>query len=501
MLEDDLAEVRKFSAVLRTPLNFVERHPWLNFATHLTGMAGRPHLTAVQGLAAIQLPAATFALIDVLDDPAFPYRVDAAVALTRNPHPSALEPFIRALNDPDPQLRRTAARALATVAALTVERDVEIAAVRDKLVEVLATDPEPAVRVAAFHGLTKFATMQILERAFDAAVQDSDRLVRCGMLMVAAHLAYNGRPGRRTGYTRSIVWNGIDPNSTPTGLGVLARARYRHPYFSEIDQYSDCIDVNEASLSVLARIQNPRVKPVLMRLTDSPDSGLRATVTLGLGEYKGDAPFDAIVAALDDPVAGVRKAAIEALGVSVHPRAGAALAKVLIHGTLHEQLAAAYALEDPTDDGTIHVSVIPIFGGAASRDPSLPPRFGPTESEALVEAFGASDARVRQAAERALRTKPQNVERSLIAALSSKTEHARTRAARLLAEYESAESMALLLNTLESGRAPESEFAALALGLRGDASAREALLRAATSKRSALATAAADALSDLGTPF
>ncbi len=233
-LEFDLAAVREFSADLRTPLTPVERHPWLRPIAHLIGNVGAMHVAAIQGLAKIQVPAASFALIDVLEDQDFPYRPLVAVALARTPHPASLGPLSEVLNDPDPALRRTAARALGIVASRTVERDVQIDDVTQRLIEVLVVDSDPAVRVAAFHGLARYGTTSILERAFDVAVHDPDRLVQCGILTVAAHLALDGRLERHDVYSRALVGNVLDPGGDAALLGVRTRGRHIHRYLSDL---------------------------------------------------------------------------------------------------------------------------------------------------------------------------------------------------------------------------------------------------------------------------
>jgi HEAT repeat protein len=495
-LQFDLAAVRKFSADLRTPLTRIERHPWLRPIAHLIGNVGETHVAAIQGLSKLQIPAATFALIDVLEDPDFPYRPLVVEALARSPHPASLGPLSDALNDPDPALRRAAARALGIVAARTVERDIQIDHVTDRLIETLVVDSDPTVRVAAFHGLARFGPNDILERAFDVAVHDPDRLMQCGILTVAAHLALDGRPDRHNVYFGALVGNFLDPGGEAASLGVMTRARYIQRNFSNLDQEADCIDVHENALLVMARIKYPRAQPVLLELANTPDAGLRASVIRALAGYRDPAVYEAVAAALGDPISAVRMAAIAGLSESVHTQAGADISKVLASGPLYDRLAAAIILRDPEDEDseadetTMRGSAR--FGAQAQRE-----NWGAAESQALVSAFNDDDARVRQAAEEALKTKPENAEQALAQALSVETEHSWTRAARVLAKYSDPESFALLIEALDSGRSPESEAAALALGLRGDGRAREALTHATQSPRPELALAASNALLDL----
>ena len=106
--EKSLIQVREMTAVLRGPMLASERHPSLRLLSHLGTLHPQPHLAAIRSLAAAGVPAASYALIEVLGDPDFPYRVEAAEALRRNPQRPAVEPLIEALDDPDHNLRRVA---------------------------------------------------------------------------------------------------------------------------------------------------------------------------------------------------------------------------------------------------------------------------------------------------------------------------------------------------------------------------------------------------------
>jgi HEAT repeat protein len=95
-------------------------------------------------------------------------------------------------------------------------------------------------------------------------------------------------------------------------------------------------------------------------------------------------------------------------------------------------------------------------------------------------------------------TERRESEVALAAGLASPDVRVRIRSARVLARYRSPESLELLRESLRSGLSPESEVAALALGLRGDPDARIDLESASRLEHTPLAVAAIRALQDLG---
>ncbi len=94
----------------------------------------------------------------------------------------------------------------------------------------------------------------------------------------------------------------------------------------------------------------------------------------------------------------------------------------------------------------------------------------------------------------------REAELALVRGLGAPDPRVRVRSARVLSRYGSEESLRLLLASLDAGVEPAAESAALALGLRADARARETLQRAAAHPREDLAVAAIRALQDLRRP-
>jgi HEAT repeat protein len=503
--QHDLAVVRELTAELRKPLTWFERHPRFGFLAHLTSVDGEPHITAIETLKVIGRPAAVFALIEVLQDPEFPYRGRVAAALAETPHPSSVPPLMDALLDPDARLRRMAARALGRVVLLTDPNDVAREAVARILIESIKNDPEPAVRVAAFHAVINLNSETYLFEAFEYAANDSHRLMRCGLKPAAAYIAMHAEKPALTRLASRIAWNDLNPQVLPDTLGVLVRAHYRRKYFSIVDQVSDCVDVSLATLESLAYVQNKTVIPILLKAARARDPGLRSTAIEGLARYMDDETLEAVAEALDDPIWSVRWEAIRGLADSENPRAVEHLASVFQYGALSDRKSVATILGEPVssdDSGVDHKfkdarSGVDLNAGQSMPRRGIMARENPAVLDALVRAFADKAAPVRREAELALLEKPRIAEEALIEALASEMAHARIRAARMLAGYDSVKSRTLLLLALHSNRPPQNEAAALALGLRGDLSVRVDLERAALRDDVALRIAAIQALQDL----
>jgi hypothetical protein len=104
--------------------------------------------------------------------------------------------------------------------------------------------------------------------------------------------------------------------------------------------------------------------------------------------------------------------------------------------------------------------------------------------------------RIRVGLER-WRGEQREAEQALAHGLGAADRRIRTRSARILSRFTSENSLRLMVDILDARKSPSSESAALALGLRGDASTRGSLERAAGSDSEALSVAAIRALQDL----
>ncbi len=502
------------SAALGRPVGLAERHPALRLFAHVAAADPEIHLAAIRELATTGQPSAAFALIAVLEDPDFPHRPDAARALAVAPHRAAIGPLLAAMDDADPELRAQAALALGRIVFAHVAAVDAFDRVSERLGDALARDPSPAVRFAAFDALFAIGRWE----AFRLSARDGDPLVICERLRYRAYVAsLTGRPDALRA-VRSQARRILEARASDPAPSLPSRALDRWRYQGVVSESSPCPDTPVAAVHALDHLGDRSVAPLLAGLARSAsDPPLRAAAVLALRRRGGDAAFEAAVRALDDGRWSVRRSGIEALGELDEPRAQALLASRLALGSPLERQASALALAKI-----------------------------PARSAALVAAFGDPVVQVRVAAEEALLARPKQVERleealaedaageldvaaspvseesrverrretedslarwrseaaaagqALAAALSAPDERVRHRAARVLASYPGADSLALLLEALRGGQTPAATSAAFALGLRGDAAARPALERAAGAGEPGLALASRRALQDLG---
>jgi len=175
-----------------------------------------------------------------------------------------------------------------------------------------------------------------------------------------------------------------------------------------------------------------------------------------------------VLQALGDPVYAVRAKAID-LVAELGDRGGEVLGRLLRDGTTFERLRAATALRN-------------VRGQAA----------------ALVKALEDDDPQVRRAAKQALaaQQEPDSVP-ILIELLFARRIRLRIDAMLVLARYHGEESRKQLIQVLRSGDPPNAPLAAVALGLRAEPEAREALEMALNQPGFPDSIAAVHALQDL----
>jgi HEAT repeat protein len=529
MTEALAQRIDDLSVALRSPLLWSERYPGAALLTVWISGEAEPHRSAIRGLGGTRHPDAAYALADVIRRPDFPYRFEAMFAASIVPNLVLIPPLIEALDDSEVRIGRVAARVLGVVISELIEAskyqgkeelgpelESAIEVSQAALTAVLESSPEPARRVAALHGLVIMGTEDAMFTAYRLAIKDSHYLVRCGLL--ADSLDFIGkRKGARVtpAHVRKALRNNLDPNAADTPVSVVTRAYYHTKYYSSISFKSDCVDIQQVAMNQLAWMRDPAARPSLFRAVRSLDPEMRATAAFSLAQFEDDEAHLAVAAALDDPLWGVRRSAIKGLGNSEHPKADAQLAKILETGNRLDRREAAKSLA-----GSFGASVRLI---EAFSDPAVEVRNeaeeallrsdevvtelevvvarleGEPVSEAQRQQNAARRANLREGLE-AWKLERRAAERALIDGLADDDARVRIRSARVLARYQSAESLSLLIEILDSGTSPQSEVAALALGLKGAVGARASLERAARSDRVDLAVASIRALQDLGDP-
>lgn len=528
--EERLARARNAVARLERPLIWSERNPWLRFLAYPFADEVEPHLRAIEELARHAEPSSAHALVSVLDDPGFPYRLEAGAALMHVANPVAIAPLVGLLDGDDPLLSRMAARVLGAIAGVLAaqpqaetdaaewqrESEAGVHDAHDALVRVLEEHADPLLRVAALLGLVSIGTEEALFSAYDIGVEDPHSLVRCGLLSSTAAFVSQPRGARITpAHLRMLLRKSIDFGAIDAPLGVWARGYYGSVYYSKVSLESDCIDVNETAMTWLASLNDPAVLPALLRAAASSDPALRATAAWGLARFNDDRAFEQAVAALSSPYWGIRKAAIEGLGRSKHPDADARLASILSDGSrldrreaakaLAGSFGASLALIETFNDRAVEVR--DEAEAALLRSDIVVQKLQQALADANTDAPSRHTADVLERRRRRIQDGLEKWQRergeaesALVQGLAAEDPRVRIRSARVLSHYESRNSLDLLLAALDSGTSPESESAALALGLRGDARAREPLERAALGEHEDLAVAAIRALQDLRRP-
>ncbi len=512
------SQIRRQREVLRQPPHWSERSAALRLASHAITPSAEPKLVAIRGLGDLESPSAAAPLIEVVGDPGSPYRVQAVTELNRSFDSQTPEALIEVLDDPDPELRRSAARVLGAIVGgeLVLEPSVTRSAER-ALARLLKEDSDARVRVAAVDGLVALGTEMAMYSSFTIAEQDESDFVRCALVRRSPDFLTRP-PGERITpqRVRLFLRKALEASSKTPSPGTWTRARRESRYYSPLNLRSDCLDVHETALSALSLIEDRAVLPALLRAASAGDPGRRAIAVRGLARFgRNDQALDAVVAALSDPTSGVRRTAVEGLGDSTSPRADRNLIETLRAGAPADRVRAAKALR-----GSFGASeaLIEAFGDRVVqvRDESEVALLRSDEvvtklDEAYTRISGEADSpkgeerrerRLRRIddARKQWRAELRAAEQSIARGLSSPDPRVRIRSARVLAKFESEESLALLLDFLRSGAEPGSATAALSLGLRGDERARKALEEASRNADTALSIAVIRALSDLGRP-
>ncbi len=515
-LERRRSQVKEAVRILEQPLRWSEKNRLFRFVGRVVSSDSQPHFSAIRMLSNSGLPEAVAPLLAAIEDRESPYRMDAAIALNMlTPEKDVLPPLIALFDDPDLKLRGALMRIVGIIGGSEgPAADGTIEPAVRQLRKTLADDPGPEIRVSALLGLVNLEREEALFAAFSLGVRDSHPLVRCALIKSAAEFVAQ-RDGRRIGPRRfrKMLHANLDPSWVESPLGIYRRAYHHGKYFSDVMLESDCIDVNEVAMAQLALLGDRSVLPNLIRASRARDPGLRASTLRSLAEFEQDEAFAVLVDALDDPLFGVRRSAIVGLGESLHPKADGVLSEVLRDAEPNDRRAAAAAL-----GGSFGASahLIRSFGDRAVqvRDQAEESLLRSDEvvvkfEQALARADQIPDLSEEQRVKRRARIEDEMrrwqaerlaAERSLADGLGSEDIFVRIRSARVLAKFESPESLSLLLTVLRANTSPQSETAALGLGLRGDPSAREALEEAARSQDEEISVAAIRALMDIAEP-
>jgi HEAT repeat protein len=246
---------------------------------------------------------------------------------------AAYEPLIAALHDSDPEMRKNAALALAEM------RDPRSA---DALIAAFH-DPVPKVREAAAWALTANSDPRVPDLLVQA-LRDPDMEVRTA---VAGQLGWKKDPR----FVEPLIANLKETNDALRIQACIALGRLQDPRAvgplvetaksKNSDLASQAVRAlgeigSPAAVDALIVIANPLVSPEKAGLSHAPTPGdtngtwdLSQAAIDALGETGDSRAIAYLAAALQNPNAGVRTGAAEALGKSKSPEAAAVLTKAV----------------------------------------------------------------------------------------------------------------------------------------------------------------------------
>ncbi len=210
-------------------------------------------------------------LIKALDDPHFEVNVKAAEALGKIGNPSVVGNLIAILNSEYPEVRGAAVRALG---------DIGDESAIDSIIELLGKDPIWHVRVNAIIALTKFDDLRILQPLIDALYDEDTDVQR---------YAING-----------LIK--LEDYSLNPLLKKLKDEKWQ---------------IRAISAETLGKIGNPLAEPYLRALLVEPTADknpyVRGKIAEALGELGEETSIPALNEALHDKYFIVRNRALEAL--------------------------------------------------------------------------------------------------------------------------------------------------------------------------------------------
>lgn len=226
------------------------------------------------------------------------------------------EIFKRLLDDPDPEVRRAAAEGL---------WESDDVAVAERLMELLRSDADEAVRAQAAMTLGQFA---YLAEMHELAPADAERIR--ASLLAAASASDTPLEVRR----RAVEAVGFFANDEQ--VHQVIAAAYRAPE----------VKLRASALFAMGRNCDPHWSPLVLEALEGEEPELRFEAARAAGELEERRAVPKLLGLLDDPDDEVRLEAIAALGKIGGDQATAALRRLTEHADEHIGEAAADALDE-----------------------------------------------------------------------------------------------------------------------------------------------------------
>jgi len=435
---------------------------------------------AVDALSTSPMPEMLQLAAELLNDPIPRVRLAAAATIAGDPHPDADAPALRLLADPDVQIRQLAARRYPDVAipsAKTMEfhklclqdsnAEVRAAAIapllqirsRDALalLNPLIDDPEFAVRSAA----------QASRRRNPADVQEEALLPAAAKVPgpegVSALIGLLQAPKASV---RQAAAKALGPRTEPSAEEALCRAAKTH---------ADLFVRRAAVRSLAAKAPAPAIQDALRHALRDSDAETRGLAVQALARVPDKDSIASIAPLVNDPIPGIRLAAVALLAQSPLPEAEEPLLAVLAH-----------------PDSQLRDQAIDRF----QRIPS------PRALSALTTAAAAAERETRASALRALgKLKDPEIVPALARALEDPDQHVRSTAAESLRASTEPEAARHVLSALATSPYIDVRIqAATRLGQLPDPAALEPLVAATRSEDDTLRMSSLVALGKLNEP-
>ncbi len=286
-------------------------------------------MRAAINLGAAGSAAAVPALAKALqDDPEPQVRASAAAALGRIKAGESVATLMRALRDPDWRVRRQAAAALADIGAPAIPSLVSALAAPEESVQAMAVDALRGIGAPAFEALAaalasdnprtrgNAAAALVPPAGGQAALPALARLVsdRDAYVRARAAQALGGFKGSEVATALRQAMQDENPDVRAAAAGACARIANSGSADLLLAALRDeAALVRENSATALGRIGQPAaIDPLIAALKDS-DPKVRASAAAALGALKAQAAVPALIAAMADAHHGVGYAANEAL--------------------------------------------------------------------------------------------------------------------------------------------------------------------------------------------
>ncbi|MDZ8239416.1 MAG: HEAT repeat domain-containing protein [Nostoc sp. ChiQUE01a] len=273
--------------------------------------------------------AAITGLIKLIEDPDPNMRSSAASALSKIGSKSAITRLIKLIKDSDSNVRSSAASALSKIGSKSAITGLI------KLIE----DSDSNVRLIAALHLGQIGSKAVISQLIKF-IEDSDSNVR----FIAADAL--GKIGSEATIPRLIkLLENPDSNVRSSAVDALVKigSEATIPRLIKLIEHPDS-NVRYSAADALGKIGSKAAIPGLIKLIEHPDSNVRYSVALVLGQLVSKAAIPGLIKLIEDPDSNVRLIAVLALAKIGSEATNTGLIKLIEHPNSNVRLIAVDAL-------------------------------------------------------------------------------------------------------------------------------------------------------------